>query len=193
MFAIDMLFIWLLKYLLITFAILGIAVILLRSLWQPVEKVSLIRITFTSLVAALLVSSIGWLPKIELEWLPAKSGQVAVNNTNTASNNSFQRTETSSSHFQFPAEENNRSVADSSASTSGPERVSTAPVTWDVPPSPATLPTENSSSLGFLASNTFCQQNRICMGGAPHLMCPTVLRHCGLFDDSEVVGKFKGT
>ncbi len=76
MFTIDVLFIWLLKYLVVTFSILGVATLLLRSLWQPVEKVSLIKITLSCLVVAFLISSIGWLPKIELAWLPPSEAQI---------------------------------------------------------------------------------------------------------------------
>lgn len=91
MFPIDLVFVWILKYLVVTFAILGIASLLLRTLWQPVEKVSLVRITLACLVVAFLITSVSWLPKIELEWLPPSEQAVAkIDRLENATKNSSQ-------------------------------------------------------------------------------------------------------
>ena len=55
MFVVDLLFVWILKYQVIAFLILGVSALLLRLIWQPVERVSLIKITLASLVIALFV------------------------------------------------------------------------------------------------------------------------------------------
>ena len=72
MFSTDLLFVPLLKFVLVSFLLLGVGYLLLKLLRQPVERKNLIQIVFASVILAIVVASIDGLPKMELGWLPAK-------------------------------------------------------------------------------------------------------------------------
>lgn len=132
MFTVDLLFVWMLKYLVVTFLILGAAALLLRVIRQPVEKVSLIKITLVSLVFALFVSTASWLPKIELQWLPAKQEvsmkpAPAIRSIDTPpihAQNHFTRINASSNRFVEKSESANTTQV---IPTSSPEIVADIP------------------------------------------------------------------
>lgn len=61
------------KFVGISFLLLAFAVVLLRWVRQPVERISLIQITLIGILAVLLMSPMTWLPKFELGVLPVKA------------------------------------------------------------------------------------------------------------------------
>lgn len=156
MFTIDLLFVWILKYLVVTFLILSVSALLLRVVWQPVEKVSLIKITLASLIVALMVCSTGWLPKIELKLLP-ENEQFATKTVSTSTTDLRPSPAHTHNHYarvnsEIPAIENLTKASNKNLPPTDRRYVATnMPAVTDMatpPNAPTGFPTFNWAQLG---------------------------------------------
>ncbi len=70
---IDHLFDVILQLSLLAFVMMGISLIIVRKLGQPLERIRLIQMTFTCLLLAAVLSQVNWTPSISLPVLPIAS------------------------------------------------------------------------------------------------------------------------
>ena len=69
----DLIFVWILKFTIISFLLLGCGLLALRWNRQPIERIRLIQVSLASIVFAVIASQLSWLPSIELPTLPGTS------------------------------------------------------------------------------------------------------------------------
>lgn len=74
---IDFLFMGLLKFLVLSFLLLGAGLVLMKWIRQPSERISLIQLSMVSVVLAVVISWTGLVPEMRLAVLPAGSKAIA--------------------------------------------------------------------------------------------------------------------
>ena len=70
MYVIDPMFVLIVKFSALAFALLALGMIALRWLKQPVERIRLVQVTLAAVFIAAIVGYGRWIPPLELAWLP---------------------------------------------------------------------------------------------------------------------------
>ena len=69
---IEDLFVLIVEFSTFAFILLAVGVLALRFFKQPVERIRLIQVTLAAVFVAMLIGRSGWLPALELAWLPVE-------------------------------------------------------------------------------------------------------------------------